>query len=43
MSAALYDTTEKKYFISSISTKEVFVIDEITGAISSIKQIGGKA
>lgn len=43
MGATLYDTTEKKYFISSISTKEVFVIDEITGAISSIKQIGGKA
>jgi signal transduction histidine kinase/ligand-binding sensor domain-containing protein len=43
MSAAIYDTTEDKYYITSIDSKELFIIEENTGKISSIRTIDGTA
>jgi ligand-binding sensor domain-containing protein len=43
MSAAVYDDKTGQYFVSSLSTKAVFIIDRRSGAISTIKTIEGKA
>jgi signal transduction histidine kinase/ligand-binding sensor domain-containing protein len=42
MSAAIYDATEGKYYVTSIQSKELFIINEHTGLITSINSIGGK-
>jgi signal transduction histidine kinase/ligand-binding sensor domain-containing protein len=42
MSAALYDAVDSKYYVTSVQSKEAFVIDEQTGLITSIRSIGGK-
>lgn len=41
MSAALYDTVDGKYYITAVQSKEVFVIDDRTGSISTINSIEG--
>jgi signal transduction histidine kinase/ligand-binding sensor domain-containing protein len=42
MSAVLYDTTEGKYFVSSLSAKAVFIVDRRSGQISTVNTIDGK-
>lgn len=43
MSAAIYDATEKKYYVTSIQSHELFIIDDSSGQISSIRSIDGTA
>ena len=43
MSAAFYDTIDKRYYITSLYSKELFIIDDHTGKISSVKSVDGKA
>ncbi|MEO5561899.1 MAG: two-component regulator propeller domain-containing protein [Chitinophagaceae bacterium] len=42
MSSVLYDTTDNRYYITSLFSNEVFVIDDLTGNIFSINSIDGK-
>lgn len=42
MSAALYDSIDQRYYITSIRSKKMFVIDARTGLISAIQSAGGK-
>lgn len=43
MSAAFYDSIDKRYYIASIKTHELFVIDDITGNITSIRSVEGRS
>ncbi len=42
MSAAFYDDVDGKYYVTSIQSGEVYVIDDATGLISTINSIDGK-
>lgn len=42
MSAAMYDAMDGRYYIASVQSKELFVIDDSTGQITSINSIDGK-
>jgi signal transduction histidine kinase/ligand-binding sensor domain-containing protein len=42
MSAAFYDSVDQRYYITSIRSKKVFIIDSRTGLISAIQSSGGK-
>ena len=42
MSAALYDTVDRKYYVTSIQSKAVYVIDDSTGVVTTINSIDGK-
>lgn len=42
MSAALYDETEGKYYITSINSRELFILDRYTGQVSAISSIDGR-
>ncbi len=42
MSAAIYDVTDSSYFITSLHSREVFIIHANAGGIRSIQSAGGK-
>ncbi|HEX6182040.1 MAG TPA: two-component regulator propeller domain-containing protein, partial [Chitinophagaceae bacterium] len=43
MSAALYDAVDGKYFVTAVQAKEVYVIDDQTGLITTIRSIDGQS
>ncbi len=43
MSAVMYDSIDHRYFITSIRSKKVFIIDDRTGLINAVQSSGGKA
>ena len=42
MSAAIYDAVDGRYYITTVQSKEVFIIDDRTGLITAINKIDGK-
>jgi ligand-binding sensor domain-containing protein len=42
MSAALYDSIDNRYYITSLASKELFVIDGTTGFVTSINSADGR-
>lgn len=43
MTAALYDAAEGKYYVTSVQENALFIIDDHTGYISTIRSINGKS